>query len=168
MAIRDILIWPHPLLKKRSDKAPVGASLHTPAAGMLFADLIDTVLMAGGLGLSAIQIGVPLRVLVTNFANTPEIWVNPEIIWRSEKKLFSEEGCLSLPGIYEKVWRHQAVVVEGFDEAGGYKRKQVSDYSARVFQHEIDHFNGIVYPDRMDPGARDRIRRKLMKKKVAA
>lgn len=162
--VRDILIWPHATLKKRSDPAPLDGQLHHPAAQMLFRDLKETVLAAEGLGLSAIQIGVPLRVLVTNFGEQgPQIWVNPKIVERSPTMVTGEEGCLSLPGVFEKVKRHKMVYVTGFDENGEPKAQYAFDYLARLFQHEIDHFEGLVYPDRMDPGARDRIRRKLRK-----
>lgn len=166
MAIRDILIWPHPKLKMKSVEVDpkFGTGLGTEE---LFRDLKDTVFMAGGLGLSAIQIGVPLRVMVAHFNKVPEVWVNPKWTAIGKEKVTDEEGCLSLPDIYERVSRFKYVGVEGLDENMKPKVATFSDYQARLFQHEIDHFNGVVYPDRMDPGARDRIRRKLMKRKAA-
>jgi peptide deformylase len=169
MAIRDILIWPHPKLKEKSGEVSLATTgFGTDALQNLFQDLKDTVFMAGGLGLSAIQIGVPLRVMVEHFEGKhPTIWVNPRWTAIGTEKVTDEEGCLSLPDIYEEVTRFKSVRVEGLNENGGTMANVFHDYHARVFQHEIDHFNGIVYPDRMDPGARDRIRRKLMKRKAA-
>lgn len=171
MAIKDILIWPHPMLKRKSDDV---CPRVRPMPPTLCQDLKDTVFMAGGLGLSAIQIGVPLRVMVEHFeGKRPRVWVNPR--WKAlgsglgPEKVVDEEGCLSLPDIYERVSRYKSVQVDGLDENGERISGVFHDYHARIFQHEIDHFNGIVYPDRMDPGARDRIRRKLMmKRKIAA
>lgn len=154
--VRDILIWPSPVLKQKS------YFCHLLPKIPLFQDLKDTVLANEGLGLSAIQIGVPLRVMVSNFGEEgPMIWVNPRIVSHSDRKVIAEEGCLSLPGIFEKVSRYEAVSIEAINEENKAVVRNCSGYFARLFQHEIDHFEGLVYPDRMDPGARDRIRRKL-------
>lgn len=162
--VRNIIIWPNSKLREKSEPVVViDQVVHA-----LYQDLKDTVMAYEGLGLSAIQIGAARRVLVSNFGEEgPLIWVNPKIVSHSKEKVFDEEGCLSLPGVYEKVWRYQAVSVEALNEENQPVVRNCSGYFARLFQHEIDHFNGLVYPDRMDPGARDRIRRKL-KRKVAA
>ncbi|HZT97477.1 MAG TPA: peptide deformylase [Chloroflexota bacterium] len=113
----------------------------------LVVDMIDTVLDAPGSGLAAPQIGVPLRVLVTHYEDEIDVWINPELAWRSEETEVHEEGCLSIKGYAGPVERSLGVEVRGLNRKGKKARIRAEDWLARILQHEIDHLNGILYID---------------------
>jgi peptide deformylase len=131
----------------------------TPSLVALAQDMLETMRNANGVGLAAPQIGVTQRLFVAELpedeeTNQPQltiILVNPEIVkGRGEQVGF--EGCLSIPGYVGEVARYEQVVVKGLDETGRAVRHKVEGYLARVFQHEIDHLDGILYTDRLtDP-----------------
>ena len=131
----------------------------TPSLVALAQEMLETMRNANGVGLAAPQIGVTQRLFVAELpedeeANQPQLTVilfNPEIIkGRGEQVGF--EGCLSIPGYVGEVARYEQVVVKGLDEMGKAVRHRVEGYLARVFQHEIDHLDGILYTDRLtDP-----------------
>jgi len=131
----------------------------TPSLVTLAQEMLETMRNANGVGLAAPQIGVTQRLFVAELpedeeANQPQLTVilfNPEIVkGRGEQVGF--EGCLSIPGYVGEVARYEQVVVKGLDEKGNAVRHKVEGYLARVFQHEIDHLDGILYTDRLtDP-----------------
>lgn len=131
----------------------------TPSLVALAEQMLETMRNANGVGLAAPQVGVAQRLFVAELpedeeTNQPEltfILFNPEIVkWRGEQVGF--EGCLSIPGYVGEVARYEQVVVKGLDEKGKAVRHKVDGYLARVFQHEIDHLDGILYTDRLtDP-----------------
>lgn len=148
MAVLPIRLYGDPVL--RENCAPVEEVDESVKA--LIADLVDSVVEAEGLGLAAPQIGVPRRVIVVIEPSGEErnyfALVNPEIVSACGEEA-AEEGCLSLPGIYEKVKRPQSVVVKGLDRTGKQVTVEATGIMARAFCHEIDHLDGVMFVDRI-------------------
>ncbi len=131
----------------------------------LIADLRETMKAYNGVGLAANQIGVPQRVLVIdvpleNEARAAYALVNPVILSRTGSES-AEEGCLSLPGVYEDVTRAHAVKVRGLDEHGRPLELEAEGYPARALQHEVDHLDGVLFVDRLSLLKRQFLRRSL-------
>ncbi|NPA91037.1 MAG: peptide deformylase [Chloroflexi bacterium] len=133
-----------------------------PELAALADDMVETMRAANGVGLAAPQIGLPIRMFVAEIPKDDEdpqsgkvfVMVNPKIIKASRQEVKGEEGCLSIPGIYGEVWRAEEVVVRAQDPYGKEIRIRAKGYLARVFQHEIDHLEGILFIDRLeDPKA---------------
>jgi len=120
--------------------------------------MVETMHTANGIGLAAIQIGVPERVIVVHLPEDEEnheggklyAVINPKLARRSREKEDGVEGCLSVPGLVGEVSRHQAVTIKGLDRQGRPVRIKAKDFLARVFQHEIDHCDGILFIDRIE------------------
>jgi peptide deformylase len=145
VAIRPILTFEHPALRERAKKVGrVDTSIQR-----LIDDLVETMLYAPGAGLAANQIGVPLRVCVVK-GDDNQIWglVNPEVV-KHEGVQVGYEGCLSYPGWVGEVERHETVVVKGRNRRGKEVRIKSSGFTARAFQHEIDHLEGVLFIDRL-------------------
>ncbi len=153
MALREIITVGDPRLRKRS--RPVEKA--TPELRELIRDMIETMDAANGVGLAAVQVGELARVIVIE---TPEddddptsgklfVVLNPEIVKTGKETEVGVEGCLSVPGYAGDVERATEVVVRGLDRHGRPFRFRPYGYLARVFQHEIDHCNGILYTDRL-------------------
>jgi peptide deformylase len=128
----------------------------------LIDDMIETLHQANGVGLAAPQVGQPLQLAViltlpeeddegNEIEDTRELFVviNPEIFWRSKETTKGIEGCLSIPGYLGEVERHESVRVRGLDRHGRKLRLRLYDWTARIFQHEIDHLNGELYIDKL-------------------
>jgi peptide deformylase len=113
----------------------------------LVADMIETLGNANGAGLAAPQIGVPLRVIITNYDQKLHVLVNPEIVYVSDETETADEACLSIVGYAGPVERSLKVQVRGFNEKGKKVKIKADDWFARVLQHEVDHLNGILYID---------------------
>lgn len=110
-----------------------------------------------GIGLAAPQVGHNIRVIVVMLdcqSKNPSVlgMVNPEITYFSEEKEYGEEGCLSVPGFFDNVWRSKEVIVKYLDQKGREQMLRLEGLNARVVQHEIDHLNGILFVDRLDEG----------------
>lgn len=164
MALRDILLIPDPVLRKIS--APV--LVFDDALDKLVADMFETMYDAPGIGLAAIQIGVPLRVITIDLAKNdapkaPRVFVNPEIVWSSEEVGIYEEGCLSIPEYYEEVERPARVRVRHLDEAGTPRETEADGLLATCLQHEIDHLNGVLFIDHISRLKRERVMKKFVK-----
>ena len=145
MAVRSILTFDHPVLREKAKKVPrVDASVQR-----LIDDLAETMLAAPGAGLAANQIGVPLRVFVVK-GDDNQIWglVNPEIV-KSEGTQVGYEGCLSYPGWVGEVARYETVVIKGRNRRGKEVRIKAEGFTARAFQHELDHLDGVLFTDRL-------------------
>jgi len=143
--IRPILTFEHPVLHQKARKvARVDTSIQR-----LLDDLTETMLDAPGAGLAANQIGVPLRVCVVK-GDENQIWglVNPVIVKTSGTQI-GYEGCLSKPGWVGEVERHEAVVVKALNRHGKEVRIKSTGFTARAFQHELDHLDGILFTDRL-------------------
>ena len=164
MAKRDILILPDTRLRLKSE--PVKALDAELQA--LIDDMLETMYDAPGIGLAAIQIGVPRRVITMDLAKkddppNPQVYINPEITWASEEKATYEEGCLSIPEYYEEVVRPQAVKVKYLDRDGKQQEIAADGLLATCLQHEIDHINGILFIDHISKLKRDRVMKKFKK-----
>ncbi len=168
MTVRDILLAPHPTLKRRAE--PVVAV--DDAVAKLMADMLDTMYAAPGIGLAAPQIGVLRRVLVLDVAAKgappdPMKMANPTVLWRSEETATREEGCLSLPEQYAEVTRPARVRIGYLDETGSARELEADGLLATCVQHEIDHLDGILFTDHLSALKRGIVMRKLAKWKKA-
>jgi peptide deformylase len=145
VAVRPILTFDHPVLREKAKKVP----RVDPSVQRLIDDLAETMLAAPGAGLAANQIGVALRVCVVK-GDDNQIWglVNPEIV-KSDGTQIGYEGCLSYPGWVGEVARAETVVVKGRNRRGKEVRIKSSGFTARAFQHELDHLDGVLFTDRL-------------------
>jgi peptide deformylase len=164
MAKRDILILPDKRLRLKSE--PVGAVDKSIRA--LVDDMFETMYDAPGIGLAAIQIGVPKRVVTMDLAKkdepkAPQVFINPEVTWKSDEKAVYEEGCLSIPEYYEEVERPTAVKVKFLDLEGRLQEVEAKGLLATCLQHEIDHINGILFIDYISKLKRDMVLKKFKK-----
>jgi len=116
-----------------------------------------------GVGLAAPQVDESIRVFVYDDGNGLNVVINPEILKRSENKVKMEEGCLSVPGIYADVFRAQSVEVKYFDIEGKEHHKELSDYEARIFQHEFDHLEGVLFIDYLSTAKKAILRSRINK-----
>ena len=162
MAILKILEFPDPRL--RTVAKPVAEVDET--IKRLIADMFDTMKDAQGIGLAATQIDVHLRVIVMNLGEDdigPRVFINPEIEPLDESVDPYEEGCLSVPGFYEKVDRPAHVVIRALDGEGKAFEEEARGLLAVCIQHEIDHLDGILFTDYLSKLKRDMIWRKILK-----
>lgn len=151
MAILPIKIMGSPILRERAGE--VGKVRDEDRR--LIADLLDTMRNAPGVGLAAPQVGVSKRIFVWEVEEEHGAVIDPVIVERSDDLVAGEEGCLSIPGLLYEVPRADRVVVEGRDQDGEVLRIEATDFKARVFQHEIDHLDGILFIDRLSEPLRD-------------
>ncbi len=163
MAQLSILRYPDPRLHTVARTvAAVDARIQ-----QLADDLIETMYASDGVGLAATQVDVHERVIVMDTSeqhDQPVVLINPELIWRSEDMLISEEGCLSVPLIYDRVERHAKVKVRALNRAGQPFEMEAEDLAAVCVQHEMDHLVGKVFVEYLSLLKRTRIRTKMLKK----
>ncbi|HPR34408.1 MAG TPA: peptide deformylase [Anaerolineaceae bacterium] len=154
MAIIDIVTFPDPFLKlKAKQVTKFDTELQT-----LVDNMFETMRAAPGVGLAAPQIGESLRLVVVEYTEDEDenakpkkyVLVNPEIVKRSEEMITDIEGCLSLPGLAGRVERHEAVTVKAKNRFGKPLKIEAEGWLARIFQHEIDHLEGVLYIDRAE------------------
>ncbi len=164
MALRDLIILPDKRLRQVSEPVKiVDASVRA-----LVDDMFETMYQAPGVGLAAIQVGVPQRIVTVDTAKkdepkSPQVFINPEVIWSSDEKGTYEEGCLSIPEYYEEVERPAQVKVRFMDLNGRTQEIEANGMLATVLQHEIDHTNGILFIDHISKLKRDRVIKKFTK-----
>jgi len=151
MAIREIITLPNETLRHKARKVTsFGADLQT-----LIDDMVDTMRAAPGVGLAAPQVNIPLRVIVVEFNETEDeeappklyVCVNPKITPSTTEEEIGTEGCLSIPGIVGDVSRPIAVSVKALNRHGQPMKLKASGWLARIFQHEVDHLNGVLFVD---------------------
>jgi len=164
MAIREILTVPNPILKQVSK--PVDAVSDETRA--LMDDMLDTMYAAPGIGLAAVQIGVPLNVIVMDLAREgeeaqPRFFVNPEILETVEETKPYQEGCLSVPDVFDDVERPERVKLTYLDYNGERVTEWAEDLYAICIQHEMDHLKGIVFIDYLSRLKRARAVKKVLK-----
>jgi peptide deformylase len=164
MALRPIIILPDAKLRLVSE--PVAKV--TPDVKKLVEDMFDTMYDAPGIGLAAIQVGIPQRVVTIDTARQDEekqplALINPEILWRSEETSSYEEGCLSIPDYYEVVERPAKVRIRFIDREGSEKEMEAEGILATCLQHEIDHLEGRLFIDHISKLKRDRVIKKFTK-----
>jgi peptide deformylase len=164
MTIRDILIIPDKRLRLVSEPVKtVDKELRA-----LVDDMFETMYAAPGIGLAAIQIGVPKRVIVMDLApkeepRDPRVYINPEIVSSAAEKSVYEEGCLSIPEFYEEVERPTAVKVKFLDVEGEPQEIEATGLLATCLQHEIDHIHGVLFIDHISKLKRDMVLKKFKK-----
>jgi peptide deformylase len=164
MAVREIITLPDKRLRQASQ--PVKKI--DREVKELVADMFDTMYDAPGIGLAAIQVGVPKRVVTMDLSKkeeqqAPRVFINPEILWSSDDKATYEEGCLSIPEFYEQVERSAQVRVKYLDLEGREQELEAKGLLATCLQHEIDHLNGVLFIDHISKLKRDRITKKFAK-----
>jgi peptide deformylase len=148
MAVREIAKYGEPVLRVRCKPVP----RVTDETQALIDDMIETMHEAAGVGLAAPQVRVPERVFVYDVGDGPGAIINPELV-RQEGEVVAVEGCLSIPRLQGEVPRAQKVLVRGIDRHGKKLRIEAEEWLARVFQHEIDHLDGVLFIDRADPAS---------------
>jgi peptide deformylase len=164
MSIRPLVILPDSQLRQVSE--PVGEI--TEEIRALARDMLETMYAAPGIGLAAIQVGVPKRVVTIDLAKPeeerkPMVLLNPEITWASEEKRTYEEGCLSIPEYYEEVERPDRVRFHYRSLDGETIEAEAEGVLATCLQHEIDHLNGVLFIDYLSKLKRDRVLKKFQK-----
>jgi peptide deformylase len=161
----DILEYPDPRLKKTA--RPV--TVFDERLRKLVADMVETMYAAPGIGLAATQVDVHERVIVIDASETKDqlrVFINPVITWRSDETALCEEGCLSVPGIYDEVRRSIRVGVKAQNEHGESFQLDCDGMLAVCVQHEIDHLSGKVFVEYLSALKQDRIKAKLKKRKA--
>ncbi|WP_303774455.1 peptide deformylase [Anaerolinea thermophila] len=154
MAVRTIVTVPDPVLRRKAKKI----TTFDKDLQVLIDDMIETMRAAPGVGLAAPQVGISQRLIVVEYGegeeedeNVPKklyVVINPEIVEASPEMVTGVEGCLSIPRLIGEVERHERVVVKGLNRYGKPVKYKLSGWVARIFQHEIDHLDGVLYTDR--------------------
>ncbi|MFZ4479108.1 MAG: peptide deformylase [Rhodoferax sp.] len=162
MALLPLLFYPDPRLHTVARPvAAVDARIQT-----LVADMLQTMYEAKGIGLAATQVDVHERLIVIDVSeqrDQPLVLINPQLVWTSAEKHSNEEGCLSVPGIYDGVERFDAVTVSALDRDGKSRVVQAEELLAVCIQHEMDHLLGKVFVEYLSPLKRNRIKKKMIK-----
>jgi peptide deformylase len=164
MALRDILIIPDKRLRLVSEPVKkIDAEVKK-----LVEDMFETMYEAPGIGLAAIQVAVPVRLVTMDLAKKegppePRVFINPEIVWTSDEKATYEEGCLSIPEFYEDVERPAQVKVKYLDLDGKEQEVSAEGLLSTCLQHEIDHLNGVLFIDHISKLKRDMVVKKFRK-----
>src|SRR3954469_11066375 len=171
MAIRPIIEAPDPLLRQIS--TPVEAI--TPEIRALIDDMFETMYAAPGIGLAAIQVGVPRRILVIDLqepeeedgepVNDPRVFINPEIVEHSDQDVPYTEGCLSVPDQYAEVDRPDRIRARWLDLDGQPHDEEITGLLATCLQHEMDHLEGVLFIDHLSRLKREMILKKLAKQR---
>ena len=156
MALRKIVTLPEPVLRRKAR----AVTKFDKGLQTVIEDMLETMRQAPGVGLAAPQIGLSERIIVVEYFEREEdeeqedapkkVWavLNPEIVKSSEEKVMGVEGCLSIPGLVGEVERHAAIQVKGLNRHGKPLKIKAEGWLARIFQHEIDHLNGVLFTDR--------------------
>lgn len=162
MTLRTIIGPNNPILRKKAKAIPA-AEINTPALQQLIDDMIETMREAPGVGLAAPQVAISQRLAVIEYAEEPGaedapeapppaaklyVIINPEITHTSTEMVDGAEGCLSIPGYAGTVSRHQAITVKALNRRGHPIKIKAQGWLARIFQHEIDHLDGVLFIDR--------------------
>lgn len=170
MAVRPIVYYGDPVLREKTEKiTEIDREIKD-----LVRDMIATLKDAGGLGLAAPQVGASKRVFIIDLTSidlteSVKVFINPKILYTSENEVIMEEGCLSFPGIYQRIQRPEVVRVKATDLEGKEFTLEASGMLARAIQHENDHLNGVLYIDHFSPLSKALVKGKLNKlRKMAA
>ncbi|UVC09384.1 peptide deformylase [Rhizobium sp. TH2] len=169
MTIKPLIILPDPVLRQVS--SPIAQV--DDAVRKLSDDMLETMYDAPGIGLAAIQVGIPKQMLVIDLhkegeEKQPQIFINPEILRSSDERSAYEEGCLSIPDYYAEVERPAKVTVKYVDIAGKEQIVEAEGLLATCLQHEIDHLNGVLFIDYISRLKREMVIKKFTKAKMRA
>lgn len=152
MALREIVTLPNPVLRRKARKVTdFGPDLQT-----LIDDMVETMRVAPGVGLAAPQVNLSQQLIVVEFGDEDDeaspkklyVLTNPEITRLSKETVFGVEGCLSIPGLVGEVERAEAALIKGLNRRGQPVKIKAKGWLARIFQHEIDHVNGVLFVDK--------------------
>ena len=157
MSVRKICVYPDPVLREPTEEI----TLFDEELMMIVNDMWETMHVSDGIGLAGPQVGLAKKIAVIEYNGEKYVLINPIILERKELNTV-EEGCLSFPGIYEKVESPEYIKVRYYDEKGELFEKEIEGFLACVFSHEIDHLNGKLLIDRVSP-----LKRQFLKKKIA-
>ncbi len=155
--ILEIKKYPNPILKKRTEKVKE----ITPEIKELIFNMKETLRAEKGIGLAAPQVGISKKVIIINAGQDYAAFINPRTINKSFKKVKGEEGCLSFPKLWLEIKRHKEIRVKALNEDGKEILLKAEGFSARVFQHEIDHLNGVLFFQRLPFLQKWQVKRKL-------
>jgi peptide deformylase len=160
MAVLSVRRYGDPVLRRRAAEIREV----TPELSRIIEDMVETMYDEAGIGLAAPQVGVSLRLMVVGHdpRREPQALINPAIVDRGGQ-VTAEEGCLSIPGVFAQVTRAEWVDVEATGVDGQPVKIHGKGLLARVLQHEIDHLDGVLFIDHLDPVTRDRIKRRIKK-----
>jgi peptide deformylase len=164
MPIRPLVVLPDPRLRLKSEPVgPISAEVRA-----VVQDMLDTMYDAPGVGLAAIQIGIPKRIVTMDVSKSeternPLVLINPEVVWASDERRAYEEGCLSIPEYYEEVERPERVRFRYTTLDGETVEADADGLMATCVQHEIDHLNGVLFIDHISKLKRDRAIKKFAK-----
>jgi len=162
MALLPILCFPDPKLHKVAREViAVDARIKS-----LIADMLETMYDAKGIGLAATQVDAHERLIVIDISeehDDPLVIINPEVVWTSAETHLNEEGCLSVPGVYDGVTRFDAIKINAMDGEGKTRLIEADGLLAVCIQHEMDHLTGKVFVEYLSPMKRDRIKKKMLK-----
>jgi peptide deformylase len=167
MAKLDILEFPDPRLRTKA--RPVLADDFSPALQQLIDDMFETMYAAPGIGLAATQVDTHLRFVVVDVSeqgDQPRVFINPEIVSHAGSQVH-QEGCLSVPGVYADVSRHERIVVRALDRHGEPFELAADGLLAVCIQHEMDHLEGRLFVDYLSPLKREMVRKRLLKQRRA-
>ena len=167
MALLSILRYPDPRLHKVAQ--PV--SVIDDRLRALIDDMFETMYDAKGIGLAATQVDVHQRLIVIDVSEERDqrlVLINPELLWASDERVKGDEGCLSVPGIYDGVERAERVKVRALDEQGQAREIEADGLLAVCIQHEMDHLDGKLFVDYLSPLKREMVRKKLAKQRKQA
>ena len=164
MTIKPLIILPDPILRQVSDPL----EQVDDAVRALYQDMLDTMYDAPGIGLAAIQVGIPKRMLVIDLSKDdeekkPQVFINPEILQTSDERSTYEEGCLSIPDYYAEVERPSRISVKHVGLDGKEQITEAEGLLATCLQHEIDHLNGVLFIDYISRLKREMVIRKFTK-----
>ena len=157
MSVRKICVYPDPALREPTEER----TLFDEELMMIVNDMRETMHVSDGIGLAGPQVGLAKKIAVIEYNGEKYVLINP-VILEKENINTVEEGCLSFPGIYEKVESPEYIKVRYYDEKGELFEKEIEGFLACVFSHEIDHLNGKLLIDRVSP-----LKRQFLKKKIA-
>lgn len=157
MPVKNVLKMGHPILQQVAK--PV-TEFNSPLLDSILVDMYDTMAALDGAGLAAPQIGISQRIVIFCVENNPRypdiepvpdtVLINPEISFLSDESVLDWEGCLSVPGLRGRVPRCKKIKYRGYDQYGNVIERIAADFHARVVLHEVDHLDGILYPQRME------------------
>ncbi len=157
MAELTIKSYSNPVLRKKSEEIKE----ITPEIKRLALDMVETMVKNKGLGLAAPQVGISKRIVAVLLAEGPKIFINPKITKKEKETEIAEEGCLCFPNLFLDIKRAKSVAIKAIDVEGKEMEFFVDGLTARIFQHEIDHLNGILFFDKISFWQRLKLRKKL-------
>ncbi len=161
MALLEILHFPDPRLRKKARPVDKVDDQIRQTVG----DMLETMYAAPGIGLAATQVNIQLQIIVMDISenkNAPLCLINPEIVAKEGEEEM-QEGCLSVPGVFETVQRAEKITVKALDENGNVITQEANGLLAVCIQHEMDHLEGLLFVDYLSPLKRERIKKKLLK-----